>query len=134
MPPLFSQAGHEDPPTALWWGLGWATSGAVQGSVPSSGGTQMGFGKAEHPGSRSRCSFPASSLSAPFQRARLPPLLGSDVVLQGSISTAIAKHSPPYLATFQANGDSWYRLQIKVQLLPSSKLCLLPCTSLLPWP
>lgn len=68
MPSLLSQVGHGDPLTALWWGLGLATSGTVQSSIPSLGGTQMGFAKAEHPGYRSRCSFPASSLNAQFQR------------------------------------------------------------------
>lgn len=63
----------------------------------------------------------------------LPSLLGSGV-LQGLISTAIAKHSPPYLTAFQANSDSWHRLEIKARLLPSSTLCLLPCTASLAWP
>lgn len=72
-------------------------------------------------------SLPAASMP----NSKGPSLLDSGIVLQGSITTAIAKHSPPYLAAFHANGNSWYRLQIKVQLLPSNNSCLLPCTALL---
>lgn len=136
MPSLPSQAGCEDPSTALWWGN-------------ASAGPRLELCKAvshpreEHKWASVRLSTLAPGPDAPslspalipdVQRAWLPALLGSGVVLQGSISAAIAKYSPPYLAAFQANGDSWHRPQIRVQLLPGSKSCLLLCTAPLAWP
>lgn len=136
MPSLLCQAGHEDPPTALWWG------NALPGpplelckavSHPQEGHIRASVRLSILPPGPDAPSLPPASVPD-VQRARLSPLLGSGVVLQGSISTAIAMHSPSYLAAFQANGDSSHRLQIKVQLLPNSKLCLLPCTAPLAWP
>lgn len=93
----------------------------------------MGFGKAGHSGSRSRCSFPATSLGAQCLKGLVATSAWQWCGAAGVISTAIAEHSPPYLTAFQANGDSWHRLEIKARLLPSTTLCLLPCTASLAW-
>lgn len=112
MPSLLSQAGHEDPPTGLWWGN-------VSARLPLELCKAVSHPQEGHKWASVRLSTLAPGPDTPslppgsvpdVQRARLPPLLGSGVVLQGSISTATAMHSPLYLTAFQANGDSWHRL------------------------
>lgn len=136
MPSPLSQGGLQDPPAALWWGnalAGHPVKLCIAVFHPQEGHKWVVIRLSTLALGDDAPSLASASVPD-VQRMWSPPLLGSGMVLQGSISTAMAKHSSPYLAAFQATGDSWHRLQIKVQLLPSSKSCLLPCTAPPAWP